>query len=162
MAREIKPGKKFKYSLESVLKVKEIREKKEQEKFALRQKEYYEEKMKEQRIQEEKKGQANEFKKLVSKGSIADFGNVLFRRQHLIVLKEALDSQIEKVIESSQKLEKQREKLLDSMKERKIIEKDKDNKKEQYNEIMKQYEIKFLDEVATLQFSRDKDKERVI
>ena len=162
MAKEIQPGKKFKYSLESVLKVKEIREKKEQEKFALKQKEYYEEKMKEQRIQEEKRGQANEFKKLVSKGAIHDFGNVLFRRQQLIVLKEALDSQIEKVIESSQKLEKQREKLLDSMKERKIIEKDKGNKKEQYDEVMKQYEIKFLDEVATLQFSRDKEKEKVV
>jgi flagellar FliJ protein len=158
MAKEMKPGKKFKYSLESVLKVKAIREKKEQEKFALRQKEYYDEKMKEQRIQDEKKEQANEFKKLVAKGAIPDFGNVLSRRQHLIVLKEALDTQIEKVIDSSHKLEKQREKLLDSMKERKIIEKDKENKKEQYDEVMKQYEIKFLDEVATLRFSRDKEK----
>lgn len=162
MAREIKPGKKFKYSLENVLKVKEIREKREQEKFAQRQKEYYEEKMKEKQIQDEKKYQSEEFKKLVSKGVIQDFGNVLARRQHLIILKEALDQQIEKVIEASQRLEKQREKLLEAMKERKIIEKDKENKKKQYDEVMKQYEIKFLDEIATLRFSREKGKEKVI
>lgn len=155
MAKEIKPGKKFKYGLESVLKVKEIREKKEQEKFAVRQKEYYEEKTKEQQIQDEKKDQSTQFKKIVGKGTM-DFGKVLARRQHLIVLKEALDAQIEKVIESSQKLEKQREKLLDAMKDRKIIEKDKEHKLEKYNEVMKQYEIKFLDEVATLRFKREK------
>ncbi len=155
MAKEIKPGKKFKYGLESVLKVKEIREKKEQEKFAVRQKEYYEEKTKEQQIQDEKKDQSSQFKKIVGKGTM-DFGKVLARRQHLIVLKEALDAQIEKVIESSQKLEKQREKLLDAMKDRKIIEKDKEHKLEKYNEVMKQYEIKFLDEVATLRFKREK------
>jgi len=155
MAKEIKPGKKFKYGLESVLKVKEIREKKEQEKFAVRQKEYYDEKTKEQQIQDEKKDQSSQFKKIVGKGTM-DFGKVLARRQHLIVLKEALDAQIEKVIESSQKLEKQREKLLDAMKDRKIIEKDKEHKLEKYNEVMKQYEIKFLDEVATLRFKREK------
>ncbi len=162
MAKEIKPGKKFQYALESVLKVKQIREKKEQEKFALRQKEYYEEKMKEQRIQDTKKAQAEEFKKLVSKGTIPDFNSVLTRRQHLIVLKDELDQQIEKVIEASQKMEKQREKLLEAMKERKIIDKDKENKKKQYDEVMKQYEIKFLDEIATLRFSRDKGQEKVI
>jgi len=156
MAKEIKPGKKFKYGLETVLKVKEIREKKEQEKFAVRQKEYYTEKKKEQEIQDTKDGQAKEFKQLVGKGKIPDFSRVLQRRQHLGVLKEELDNQIEKVIEASQKLEKQREKLLDSMKDRKIIEKDKEHKLDQYNEVMKQYDIKFLDEIATLRFKRDK------
>lgn len=156
MAKEIKPGKKFKYGLETVLKVKEIREKKEQEKFAVKQREYYEEKMREQQIENEKKAQAEEFKKMVGKGKISDFGKVLQRRQNLNVLKEELDNQIEKVIEASKKLEKQREKLLESMKDRKIIEKDKEHKFDQYKELMKQLEIKFLDEIATLRFSREK------
>ncbi|MCX5749144.1 MAG: hypothetical protein NTZ10_02740 [Candidatus Saganbacteria bacterium] len=156
MAKEIKPGKKFKYGLETVLKVKEIREKKEQEKFATRQKEYYVEKTKEQEIHDTKDQQAKEFKKIVGKGRISDFSKVLQRRQHLGVLKEELDNQIEKVIDASQKLERQREKLLDSMKDRKIIEKDKEHKLDQYNEVMKLYDIKFMDEIATLRFKRDK------
>ena len=156
MARETKAGKKFKYGLDTVLKVKEIKEKKEQEKFALRQREYYEEKKREQQIQEEKKKQSDQFRKIIGKGKISDFGRVLARRQNLTIVKEELDNQIEKVVESSQKLEKQREKLLESMKDRKIIEKDKEHKLDQYKEDMKQLEIKFLDEVATLRFKRDK------
>ncbi len=159
MAKEVKAGKVFKYGLDSVLKVKEIREKKEQEKFALKQKEYYEEKMKEQKLEDLKKSQSDEFKKMVGKGKISDFSKVLSRRQHLNVLKEELDNQIEVVIDASQKLEKQREKLLESMKDRKIIEKDKEHKLDQYKEAMKQLDIKFLDEIATLRFKRDKKEE---
>lgn len=159
MAREVQPGKRFKYSLQSVLKVKEIREKKEQEKFALRQKEYYDEKVREEQIEEEKKNQSNEFKKIVGKGKIADFNRVLQRRQHLNILKEDLDNQIEKVIQASHKLEKQREKLLEKMKDRKIIEKDKEHKLDEHREAVKQMEIKFLDEIATLRFARDKHDE---
>ncbi len=158
MAREVKPGKKFIYSLENVLKVKRIREKKEQEKFAVKQKEFYEEKMKEQKIRDDKRSQTDEFKQIVSGGKL-DFAKVLSRRQHLNVLKEDLDNQIEKVLEASQKLNKQREKLLEAVKDRKIMDKDKENKYGQYKEIMKQIEIKFLDEIATLRFSRDKNKE---
>ncbi len=157
MAKEIVPGKTFTYGLETVLKVKEIREKKEQEKFALKQKEFYVEKMKEQELQDKKRDQADEFKNLVKKGKI-DFSKVLTRRQQLIVLKEDLDNQVDKVIEAGHKLEKQREKLLESMKDRKIIEKDKEHKFDQYNEVMKQVEIKFLDEIATLRFRRNKQE----
>jgi len=156
MAREIKAGKKFKYPLESVLKVKAIREKKEQEKFAQRQKEYYEEKVMEEKIEEDKKTHSEEFKQMFGKGKISDFNRVLQRRQHLNILKEELDNQIEKVVQASHKLEKQREKLLDTMKDRQIIEKDKEHKLDQYREAVKQMEIKFLDEIATLRFQREK------
>ena len=158
MAKEIKPGKRFKYDLESVLKVRAIHEKKEQEKFAVKQKEYYDEKKKEEDISSEKSNQTSEFKQLAGKGPITDFAKVLARRAHINILKEELDQQIEKVIDASQKLEKQREKLLDAMKDRKIMEKDKDHKKEKYNEVLKKLEIQFMDEIATLRFSREKRK----
>ena len=153
MVREIKPGKRFKYSLQSVLKVRVIREKKEQEKFAQRQKEFYDEKTKEQQIQDEKKEQNEEFKRIAGKGEI-NFTKMITRRQHLNILKEALDEQIEKVIEASQKLDKQRDKLLDAVKDRKIMDKDKEHQKERYDEIMKQVDLKFMDEIATLRHSR--------
>ena len=79
MARQIKAGKKFIYSLETVLKVRNIRETKEKEKFIVSQKEYYDEKLKEQKIEDEKKQQANELKGLVKEGAIADFAKVVAR-----------------------------------------------------------------------------------
>lgn len=156
MAREVKAGKKFIYGLETVLKVRNIREKREKEKFVTRQKEYYDEKMKEQQIENEKRTQAETLKDMVKKGEISSFPKVLARREHLNILKDQLDMQIEKVVEASQNLEQQREKLLESMKERQIIERDKDNKRKIYNELMKKLEIGFLDEIATLRFGRKK------
>ena len=160
MAKEVKAGTVFKYQLESVLKVKNIREKKEQEKFAQKQKEFFIEKQKEKEIEDDKANKAEELRGMMRKGKISDFAKVLQRRDHLNLLKEQLDDQIEKVIEASKNLDKQREKLLDAMKDRKIIEKDKEHKFDKYNEVMKQLEIKFLDEIATLRFKREKMKEQ--
>lgn len=159
MVREVKAGKRFIYGLETVLKVRNIRESKEKEKFNISQKEYHDEKLKEQKIEDDKRRQANELKSLVAEGTIADFSKVLTRRENLNILKDQLDMQIEKVVEASQKLERQREKLLSAMKDRKIIERDKDNKHKQYTELMKKLEIGFLDEIATLKFGRKKREE---
>ncbi len=156
MAKEIKPGKKFKYDLNSVLKVRAIREKREQETFFLKQKDYLEEKKKEEVIEEDKHNHTKEFKNLTSKGPINDFAKVLARRAHINILKENLDEQIEKVIDASQKMEVQREKLLVAMKDRKIMDKDKEHKKEKYDDVMKKMDIQFMDEIATLSFARKK------
>ncbi|MFA5097191.1 MAG: hypothetical protein WC490_01025 [Candidatus Margulisiibacteriota bacterium] len=157
MAKEVKPGKKFDYPLETVLKVKKIKEKKEQEKFAESQREYYLEKQREKEIEDEKKAKATELKGMM-KGAISSMDKIMQRKQHLNLLKEHLDAQIEKVIEASKKLEKQRGKLLIAMKDRKIIDKDKEHKLDKYNEVMKQLDIKFMDEIATLRFKREKMK----
>ena len=75
------------------------------------------------------------------KGAISSMDKIMQRKQHLNLLKEHLDAQIEKVIEASKKLEKQRGKLLIAMKDRKIIDKDKEHKLDKYNEVMKQLDI---------------------
>ncbi len=155
MAREVKAGKKFVYSLQSVLKVRAIREKKEQEKFFQKQKEYYVEKKKEQDIQDEKVKENEEFKQIAGEG-VVDFPKMLARRQHINVLKDDLDEQIEKVLDASKKLDKQRGKLLEAVKDKQIMEKDKENKLDQYKEVMKQLDIKFMDEIATLRHARQK------
>ena len=157
MAKEVKAGKKFDYQLETVLKVKKIKEKKEQEKFAESQREYFLEKKKEKEIEDEKKAKAVELKGMM-KGAIPNMEKIVQRREHLNLLKEHLDAQIEKVLEASRNLEKQRGKLLIAMKDRKIIDKDKEHKLDKYNEVMKQLDIKFMDEIATLRFKREKMK----
>ena len=153
MAREQKPGK-FKYTLETVLRVRGIKERREKEKFADKQKEYLTEKEKEELLEEEKKAKEGELKHIIKKGPISQFEKVLRRHAHLGVLKRDIDEQIEKVIDASKRLEDQRSKLIESMKDRKIIERDKGHKLEDYDEMMKNLEIKFLDEIATQRFKR--------
>lgn len=149
------PGKKFKYGLGTVLKVREIREKKEQEKFAEKNREYLTEKEKEDQIEQEKKGKEEELRGVFRNGEISDFAKVLRRKSHLDVLKDDLDKQIEKVIEASKLLEEQRAKLIISMKDKKIMEKHKEKKFEEYNKIMLDLEVKFLDEIATERFKHE-------
>ena len=153
MAREQKPGK-FKYTLETVLRVRGIKERREKEKFADKQREYLTEKEKEDLLEEEKKEKEGELKHIIKKGPITQFEKVLRRHAHLGVLKKDIDDQIEKVIDASKRLEDQRSKLIESMKDRKIIEKDKGHKLEDYDDMMKNLEIKFLDEIATQRFKR--------
>ncbi|MFH1617342.1 MAG: flagellar FliJ family protein [Candidatus Margulisiibacteriota bacterium] len=151
-----KPGKKFKYDLDAVLKVREIREKKEQEKFAEKSREYRKEKEQEGKIKRKKKGEEDGLRTVYGKGPIKDFAEVLRRHAHLGIVKEDLDKQVEKVIEASRRLEEQREHLISSMKDKKIIEKDKENKLEDYKKIMQKIEIAFLDEIATERFRHQK------
>lgn len=151
-----KPGKKFKYDLQTVLKVREIKEKKEQEKFAEKQRKFLEEKNREESIKEDKHNKEDDLRGVFNRGPITDFTKVLSRKAHLEVLKDDLEKQVEKVIEASKLLEEQRAKLIISMKDKKIMEKHKERKLEEYDKIMLDLETKFLDEVATQRFVREK------
>lgn len=157
---EQKAGKRFQYGLETVLKVRGIHEKQEQEKFANKKRAYLTEKEKEEALKQQKKGEEEEIRQAFS-GKVSDFQKVLIRHSHLGVLKGEIDTQVEKVIESSRQLEDQRENLLKSVKDKKIIEKDKERKFEQYTKAVQDAEIKFLDEIATQRFVHEKmeDKE---
>jgi flagellar FliJ protein len=151
------PGKKFKYDLESVLKVRAIKEKKEQEKFAEKQRDYLKEKEKEEAIEREKKTKEEELRGIFKRGPISDFAKVMRRRSHLDVLKDDLDEQVEKVIDASRILEEQRAHLIASMKDKKIMEKHKERKLDEYKKIMQELELKFMDEIATQRFEHGKE-----
>jgi len=159
MAKDITPGKKFKYSLETVLKVRGIREKKEQEQFADKKRAYLTEKEKEEALKQKKAGEEQEIREAFKPGKPSDFEKVMRRHAHLGILKGEIETQVEKVIESSRVLEDQREKLLRSMKDKKIIEKDKENRLNDYGKAMQDLEIKFLDEIATQRFMREKNED---
>jgi flagellar FliJ protein len=156
MSKPLKPGKKFKYDLTAVLKVREIREKKEQEKFAEKNRAFLEEKQREEKIAAEKKGKEEELRGVFRKGPISNFQKVLQRRAHLDVLKDDLEAQVEKVIEASKLLDEQRAKLIEAVKDKKIMEKHKEKKLEEYNKLMAGLEMKFMDEIATQRFKREK------
>ncbi|MFA5839374.1 MAG: flagellar FliJ family protein [Candidatus Margulisiibacteriota bacterium] len=156
MAKEPKAGKRFNYDLQSVLKVRAIKEKKEKEKFAEKQQAYMTEKQKEEAIKQDKIDKENDLRQVFGRGQITDFSKVLSRKAHLEVLKDDLDKQVDKVIEASKKLEEQRAKLIISVKDKKIMEKHKEKKLDEYNKLMNDLETKFLDEIATERFKTEK------
>ena len=158
MARKVKAGK-FKYTLETVLKVRGIREKKEQEKFAEKKREYLKEKDEENKLRTEKKSEEETIRKVFRKGPISDFEKVMRRHAHIGILKEDIENQVEKVIEASKVLEDQREHLISAMKDKKIIEKDKEHTLKKYHKLMQDLELKFLDEIATQRYTREHKEE---
>ena len=158
MAREQKPGR-FKYGLESVLKVRGIREKREQETFSERQREAMTEKEKEEFIAREKKRRTDELRGIMRKGPTA-VNEIISRNAHLGKVKEDLEAQKQKVIEANQKLDAQRSKLISAMKDRKIIDKDKEKKLEDYGQMMKKLEMQFIDELASLRYVHEQREEQ--
>jgi len=151
-----KPGKRFKYDLEAVLKVRAIKEKKEQEKFADKKRSYMTEKEREEAIKEDKLNKEDELRGVFRRGAISDFAKVLRRKSHLDVLRDDLDKQVERVLEASKQLEEQRAQLVESMKDKKVIEKHKEKKLDEYKKIMQDLELKFMDEIATQRFRHEK------
>ena len=154
MAKQQRPGR-FKYGLETVLKVRGIKEKKEQETFSERQREYLTEKEKKEKIEAEKRQRSNELRDLMKQGP-ASVDRIIRRSAHLKKVAEDLETQAQKTVEANEKLDQQRTKLIGAMKDRKIIEKDKDKKHEGYKDMMKKMEMQFIDELASLRFVHEK------
>ncbi|MFH1429405.1 MAG: hypothetical protein ABIH39_06645, partial [Candidatus Margulisiibacteriota bacterium] len=78
------------------------------------------------------------------------------RRSHLVKVKEDVDEQ-EQIRNRAEKIrEEQRLKLEEKMKERKVIEKDRENRKDDWKKLMNDEEMKFLDDIATTRYNKKK------
>ena len=154
MARKPKKGP-FRYNLETVLKVRNIREKLEKEKFSKAQKAFRKELEKEKKIKDFQLAKQSEQRKALS-GQIGDFSRILQGHFHLGKVKTDVKNQEKARLEAEQKKEEQREKLMKSIMDRKIMDKDKERKKVSWRRLMNKEETKFLDDISTSRFSRDK------
>jgi flagellar export protein FliJ len=156
MARKAKKGP-FKYNLSTVLKVREIREKLEKEKFTKAQKEYLAELEKEEEVKRFQAQKIDQQRQALT-GQISNFGLILQGYFHLGKVKVDVKNQEDKRLEAEQRKEEQRERLIKSMLDRKIMDKDKDKKKVAWRKLMDKEETKFLDDLSTGRYSRTKDK----
>ncbi len=158
MAQAPKKGR-FKYNLETVLKVKKIFEKQEQEKFAAAQRKADEEKRKEEAMRRFENEKLDELRaKFESGQTISNFGEILLRRSHLDKVKKEVVKQVKVKKEAETQMEQQRKELERAMKERKVFEKDKDHKKDAWKKVMDKDESDFLDEIATQRHVRKDEK----
>jgi flagellar FliJ protein len=153
--RKPKKSKQFEYNLHTVLKVRNIFERVEKEKFAETQKEYLKQLQKEEEMKNYEKQQQLQLRERLT-GKIEDFASVLHRHEYLKKYKGDVIKQEEKTKEADQKKEEQRERLIKAVKDRKILDKDKEHKKTAWTKMMNREETKFLDDISTAHFNREK------
>lgn len=154
MAWKPEKSKRFKYNLASVLKFRNIREEQEREKFNEAERKHAEEERKEKELKDQQAAEYAELKERMGRGHTLNFDQIQMRRGHLDTLKEKVVEQ-EKATEEAEdhKLEKHKD-LVKAVKDRKILDKDKEKKKDLWKKLMIKEENKFLDEIASIGMER--------
>lgn len=136
---------KFEFSLESVLKVREHKEKVQKQKLA-------EKISKKQNLDERKQQLQTKLQRLLDRAERREFENIHdFRRNREYI--ENMREKVRKLNKSlrsvEQALEKQREKLAEVHKDHNIMEKLKEEEREEFMEKLSRQKRKIMDEVAT-------------
>lgn len=150
-------SKKFKYKLNTLLKVREIKEKQEKDKLVELEQKLIEEIKKEEELKLLEKIKYDELRNMMSSGkTLPDTGIIQIRKRHIEVLKEKVLAQHEKVVAAEKERDFQREKLIQAIKEKKVIEKDKEKTKKAWIKLMNKEEAKFLDDIAGIRFNSQK------
>ena len=146
-------SKRFVYNLQALLKVREIREKQEQDKFAEAEKKFLEEKKKEEEIKNFQSQCYAKLREIMSgEKGMPNVQEIMMRKVHLEVLQGQVEEQIKKTEEAEKAKEEQREALTKAIKEKKVIEKDKEKTREAWKKLMDKEEGKFLDDISTVGF----------
>ena len=148
-----KKSKRFRYNLETVLKVRAIREKQEQERYneALRKVEV--EKQKEQALKDEEVRNYDKLREIMS-GHMQKINEIMSRKFHLERLKEKIDEQIKTRESAEEKAEEQKLKLVEAMRAKKIMVKDREKKRMAWKKLMDKEDSKFLDDIAGIGYDR--------
>lgn len=150
-------SKRYVYNLQSVLKVRTIREKQEQDKFTTAIRKVEEEKQKEQELFDQQAAAYLKLRELMS-GVMTNLNEITLRKHHLEILKQKIIEQQEAVKVAEEKKEEQRLVLVKSTMEKKIIEKDKDKKKIAWKKLMDKEDNKFLDDISSIGFEMKRRK----
>lgn len=160
MAKAPKKSKRFKYNLQKVLKFRETKETIEQDKFTKKQQEYDEEKRKEDELKAFQLQKYHELSDvLYNKEGFIDFHQVEMRKAHLDIVKKDVEKQEVLRQEAKEEKDKQREVLIEAKKDKQILDKDKEKKKDRWKLFMRREEEKELGEIATQKFIRKQSSE---
>lgn len=156
-----KKEKRFNYQLDTLLRVREIREKQEQDAYSQALQKLEEEKQKEEILKQQQNAAYQELTEMISSGAMPDMNHIQLRKRHIEVLVEKVEEQ-EKAVKAAEKAkETQREKLNQAVKERKIIEKDKEKTRISWRKLLDKEEVKFLDDIAGIgQLKKRRESEK--
>jgi len=90
----------------------------------------------------------------IDEGKTIDFQRLMMRKAHLEQLKGKIVEQVQVREDAEEEKNLQREALVQAMKDKKILEEDKEKKRGLWKKVMKKEEMKFLDEIASIAFSK--------
>lgn len=146
-----KKSKRFRYQLETLLKVRNIRERQAQEAFQAAERAYLEAVEKEKKIKAYEQEKYLELRDLMSgKTAVTDVQMVLIRKAHLDRVHEDVLQHEAATKEAEHLKEAKRDALIAAVKNRKIIEKDRSKTREAWRKIMDKEDGKFLDDIAVI------------
>ncbi len=155
-----KKSKRYKYKLEAVLKVRNIREALQKEEVAKAQKAVEVEREKERVIIEEQNQENNNILDIYNGLKPFDFTEIQLRKYHLEVLKERFEEQKKRTIRAEERKKEEDKKLLKAVKDRKILDKDKEKKRIEWKKMMEKEESKFLDDISVTRYFRANKEEQ--
>lgn len=142
----------FRYQLATLLRVREIRERQEQDKFIESEKKLAEEIRKEELARQREIEAYDTLSARMQDKELPNLTEINMRKYHLEAMKEAYLAQIKARQDAEKARDLQREKLNQAVKERKIIEKDKEKTRDAWRKIMNKEDAKFLDDIAGIGF----------
>ncbi len=148
-----KRGKRFIYSLATLLKVRDIKERQEKEKFTKAEQKVQEEKLKEEQAKKDRLAHLNYVSSLLSSDELPSLTTIQMHQEHVKTMKKREDEQVEVVKQAEQARDDQREEVIKATKEKRIIEKDKEKTREAWKKMMDKLDSQFLDEIASIKFA---------
>ena len=113
-----KKGKRFVYSLETLLKVRDIKEQQEKEKLNKAEQVVHEERLKEQEAKQVQSDHLNYVRELLGSDQLPELNYIQMHQQHVKTLEKRVVEQQQKVVESEQKRDDQREEVIKCTKEK--------------------------------------------
>ena len=148
-----KKGKRFVYSLQTLLKVRKIKERQQQEVFNKAEIKLQEEQLKEELIKKEQAEHLSYVHSLLSSEELPQLSVIQMHQAHVKTMQEKVKAQQEEVIKSEEQRDKEREELVQKTKEKRIIEIDRDKTRVAWKKMMDKLDSQFLDELASIKFA---------
>ena len=154
-----KKSRRFDYNLESVLRIRNVQEKMEQDKYAHANQKYIQEQQKEEEIKLFQREKYDELKSILDGGQkISNFQHVLMRKSHLDIVKEQVEEQERVRVEAEEKKEEQRAELIKAGQKRQVLDKDKSKKRESWKKLMDREQVKVMDDITSSREARKKKR----
>jgi flagellar export protein FliJ len=148
-----KKGKRFNYPLEALLKVREIREKQQQEAFNKAEKKLHKERLTEARMKKEQDSHIIKVHEMLSSTELPSLTTIQMNQQHVKVLEKKVNEQKEVVVKAEEKRIEERDLLIEKAKEKKIIQKDREKTRTAWKKMMDKLDAQFLDELSSIKFA---------
>ena len=154
-----KKGKRFIYSLEALLKVRDIRERQQQEKFNEAEKKLHEERLEESRIKKERDTHLKEVHAILSSDELPSLTTIQMHQQHIKKLEKDVKNQQEVVRGAENKREEELKSLIEKSKDKSIIKRDREKTRSAWKKMMDKLDSQFLDELSSIKFASKKIKD---